>query len=387
MSIVFINDHRFYIDKYQNVFTSGTLTSDVWSRFTENFGKLTVIGRGVLLPNTEHNHKLSSVKNVDFDLFCDIGGGLDYFRYKNKLIQKLTPYIRESEYIVLRLPSNIGIVAAELCRKYNKKYFVEVVGCAYDSMWYFGSLFSKILAPILANKNRKAIKNASAAIYVTSEYLQKRYPNLNMQINASNVVLEKLDFEVLERHKDHICQNNTPKRIGTIGNVDLPYKGYDILFRALKTLDVDYILEIVGGGKAIWINNLIHKHGLENKVTLRGRVNSKDEINTFLDSLDLYVHPSLTEGLPRSVIEAMSRACPIIASDAGGIPELIPPEFIYKKTDSRQLAKRIDDVLQDVDLQQSMSSENFRRAKDYTFDVINERRYKFLKKIKNVIKN
>ncbi len=387
MSIVFINDHPFYVDHRGKVFTSGTLSSDVWSRFTDNYGDLTVIGRGIDLNGKSHKNKSADAEKVTFDLFHEVRGGLDYFRYRNKIEKKLIPYIQNSEYIVLRLPSNIGIIAAELCRKLNKKYFVEVVGCAYDSMWYFGTLQSKLLAPYLAAKNKSAIQKANAAVYVTQEYLQKRYPNANQQTNASNVVIEDSAGEVLVQHLKHLNTEKSFFKLGMIGNVALPYKGYKVLFKALTNVSAEFQLYIVGGGDSKWIKKLISQFHLEDKVILKGRINERAEIYNFLDQLDLYIQPSLTEGLPRSVIEAMSRACPVIASNAGGIPELISAEYVYNVRDSKRLSGLINDVLKDQNILGKMSKSNFIRSKEYTFGTINKKRYQFLQKIKTEIKN
>ncbi|SDM17219.1 glycosyltransferase family 4 protein [Pedobacter antarcticus] len=387
MSIVFINDHPFYVDQSQNVFTSGTLTADVWSRFTDNYGNLTVIGRGVELNDELHKHKSANAEHVTFDLFYEIKGGLDYFRYKKKIIEKLKPYIQNSDYIVLRLPSNIGVIAAALCNEFNKKYFVEVVGCAYDSMWFFGSFQGKLLAPVISAQNRQAISKAKAAVYVTENYLQRRYPNPNQQINASNVVINRFDDDVLFQHIRYLKIIKPFFRLGMIGNVALPYKGYKVLFDALKKLTINFEFYIVGGGDTRWIKQLISRFHLENKVILLGRINEREKIYNFLDELDLYVQPSLTEGLPRSVIEAMSRACPVIASNAGGIPELIPENYTYNVKDSNRLSELIDKVLKDRETLEEMSKSNFIRSKDYIFETINKTRYQFLQKIKKEIKN
>lgn len=386
MKITFINDHRFYVDADHKVFTSGTLSADVWSRFTANFGALTVIGRGVRIDNQAHQHAISSTNHVTFDLLYDVHGGADYFKKRKEIIQKLKPYILDSNFIVLRLPSNIGVIAAELCRKYHKKYFVEIVGCAFDSMWYFGNMQGKIMAPYSALLNKRVIKNADAAVYVTQDFLQKRYPTTAPKINASNVVIDNFEDEILEKHLNNVDLSKYLK-IGMIGNVALPYKGYEILFKALSRLHLDYTLEIVGGGEKQWITNLIAKYGLQNHVKLLGRINDRQRLYDFLDSLDLYVQPSLTEGLPRSVIEAMARACPIIASKAGGIPELINPAYVYNVKNDQHLAQLIMKVASDKTILKDMSRENFLKSKNYTFEKINERRYEFFKQIKQQINN
>lgn len=387
-TIVFINDHQFLADVSTNkIFTTGTLDALVWSRFTDNFGELTVIGRGKPIHSQKHTHKIASAAHVNFDLLYEVNGGFDYFKYKNKIVKKLLPYILNTDYIVLRLPSYIGVIAADLCIKYNKKYFVEVVGCAYDSMRFFGNLQGKILAPFTARQNRKAIKNASAAVYVTQYFLQSRYPNPNNQINASNVVLEDFGEEVLNYHIEVLKNNQRPFNIGMIGNIALPYKGYEILFKALKNIHLDYHLYIVGGGEPRWIKQQIENYNLSEKVTLQGRINNREEIMSFLDGLDLYVQPSFTEGLPRSVIEAMARACPIVASKAGGIPELIPENYLYEVKDYARLADLVQSCLESPSRLIEMSKENFYKSKEYTHHTINNRRYDFFQKIKNKVKN
>lgn len=385
--ITFINDHPFLFEDENNVFTSGTLDSLVWDRFTSNFGPLTVIGRGIKLENSNHSHKRSSIANVQFDLFFQIKGGADYYRYEKQIKEKLLPYILNSEFIVLRLPSTLGIIASKLCISHNKKYIIEVVGCPFDSLWFYGGIASKILAPIHAYNNKKAIAGASAAVYVTEQYLQKKYPNPNPQINASNVVIDDFEEAVCLNHLALLSNNSSVKNIGLIGNVEVIYKGYETLFKALKLVRSKVKLHIVGGGKIDWISSLIEKYGLSESVVLRGRINGRTEMFDFLDQLDLYVQPSYTEGLPRGVIEAMARACPVVASNVGGIPELISSDFLYSPKDFNRLAMLIDSVAEDVPKLQTMAHQNFLKSKAYSIENIQQKRNSFFKEIKSKIKN
>src|SRR5690606_32019339 len=101
----------------------------------------------------------------------------------------------------------------------------------------------------------------------------------------------------------------------------------------------------------------------------------------------LYIQPSMTEGLPRGVIEAMARGCPIVASNVGGIPELIDEGKIYRPKDDHHLTNLINEHLNDANELVHMSKQNFGRSKEYTFENINDRRYKFFNEIKDKIKN
>lgn len=384
---VFIHTHPFYVDNNNNVYTSGTLDKSIWPRYTAVFGDLTVIGRGRIINEKNHNYNLSSVDNVNFDLLYEIKGGIDYYKYRKKIIKKIEQYICSADYIILRMPSNFGVIAANICKKYNKKYLVEVVGSAFDSMYYFGNLTGKLIAPLSHINNKRSIKGAAAAVYVTRGYLQDNYPNPNKSINVSDVIIESFSEDVLNNHKKNIQRKSATKIIGTIGNISLPYKGYEVLFKALKDISFDFELQIVGGGDSKWITNIISKYGLSDNVILRGRLNERHEIFEFLDHLDLYVQPSLTEGLPRTVIEAMARACPIIGSDAGGIPELIDGTVIYRKNDHKRLKYLINSVLSSEDKLLNLSENNFNEAKKYTNENLNKRRFDFFNSIKEDIKN
>ena len=62
----------------------------------------------------------------------------------------------------------------------------------------------------------------------------------------------------------------------------------------------------------------------------------------FYENIDVYIQPSYQEGLCRSIVEAMSKACPVVCSDAGGNYELIQEEFIFHKGNSKALQKKIE---------------------------------------------
>ena len=67
----------------------------------------------------------------------------------------------------------------------------------------------------------------------------------------------------------------------------------------------------------------LRRHGLEDKCRLLGVYNSVAERNEFMASIDVFVLPSLTEGTPNAIIEAMAHQKPIVATNVGGIPDLV----------------------------------------------------------------
>ena len=78
------------------------------------------------------------------------------------------------------------------------------------------------------------------------------------------------------------------------------------------------------------------------------------------------------------MIEAMSCALPCIGTDVAGIPELIQPEYIYKR--SGNMPKQIAVLLNrfNRDNMKSSSQYNFDNSKNYSSDVLTKRRTDFL---------
>lgn len=114
--------------------------------------------------------------------------------------------------------------------------------------------------------------------------------------------------------------------IGTVGRMD-PVKGHTDLataFIRLAESGPEYAharLAIVGDGACRQdVTDLLQGAGLADRCWLPGR---RDDIARILGSFDLFVQPSLAEGISNTVLEAMASGLPVIATDVGGNPELV----------------------------------------------------------------
>lgn len=79
---------------------------------------------------------------------------------------------------------------------------------------------------------------------------------------------------------------------------------------------------MVGAGKPNRLRNLAAELGIANQIEFLGEF-KHDDVQKWFETIDIYVHPSRSEGLPRTILEAMTKAVPCICSSVGGIPELI----------------------------------------------------------------
>ena len=390
MKALFIHDHPFIQDKTSGeIYTSGNLNSSLWERYLKHFNSLTVIGRCKEEIDTS-KYNLAEKENVEFRLFNEVKGGADYYLKSKTIKRVLIDEINKHDIIILRMPAIISTFAADYCIKNNKKYIVEVVGCVWDANWNYGGIFPKILAPYSFFKMKDVVKKAGAAIYVTEKFLQRRYPtDAVFFTSASNVIIKEVKEEVLSNRLEKIKSKSQNElfHIGVIGNIAVKYKGYDVLLNAIKRLPISLQKRVkvsfVGGGNPTYLKSLIAQSRLADQVEVIGKLKAGKEIFNFLDQIDFYIHPSKQEGLPRVVIEAMSRACPILASSVAGTPELIAEEFLHNPGDAKKLSGDLSRLIQNPDLWKMIAKQNFEKSKEYLFPVLENRREVFFQKIKN----
>lgn len=98
--------------------------------------------------------------------------------------------------------------------------------------------------------------------------------------------------------------------------------------------------------------------GLEQKCQLAGVYKTLHERDQFMNSFDVFVLPTLTEGTPNVIIEAMANAKPIIASAVGGVPDLVTEDvgILVPPDDIHALADAMTRMAADVDTRRRMGA-------------------------------
>jgi len=277
----------------------------------------------------------------------------------------------------------------KLAKEQDKKFMSFVVSCAWDAYWNHGIL-GKILAPYKFMRAHYTIKQSDYVLYVSNKFLQNRYPtNAKYQCGCSNVKIDKLDDCILEKRLDFIDKwGGKELRIATTGAVDVRYKGHEYVLRALYELkqkgktNIHYYL--LGGGSPAFLQSLVKKYGIEDQVHFMGIV-PHDEVFATLDNMHLYIQPSLQEGLPRSMVEAMSRGLMCIGANTAAIPELIEQQLVIRRKSSDDIVRLLEAVTTGQLIEQA--KRNFNEAKKYEEEKLNARRREFFDKIITDITN
>lgn len=368
MKTLIITDVRIY--KNNNKYYASDAFYRIVERYSKKFTNLNILTRIVICSEIPNGFK-------NITSFCDSFINVSSIKYAIfiKDIQIINA-IKNSDFIILRLHSLISIFMYKYVKRFKKKYMCEVMGCAWDAFWNH-SFLGKIIAPYAFVKMKTIVKNANYATYVTQLFLQNRYPCRNESIGVSNVNIEKVYDN--ERYLNGIDVSSLTMM--TAAAVDVKYKGQKYVIKALKKLKkkgvfIKYYL--AGGGNTNYLKKIADANKVSDQVIFLGSV-PHDELIDQLKKIDIYIQPSLQEGLPRAVIEAMSCGCVCLGSTTAGIPELLNKKQIFKRGSVNSIVKCIEENINYNFYE--ISNENITKSKDYLTEKLNKRRYDFYDKI------
>lgn len=321
------------------------------------------------------------------------GVQFEFFLKENSLTAKLRNHkinakhmakcVESSDIVVAHLPSPIGMLALKYARQLHKPYFIGVVGCAWDALWNYNWKGKVVALPSFISM-RNEIKKARYAFYVTQAFLQGRYPCNGMTIGCSNVEINKPEKIVLEdrQRKIETSEQADVTNIVTVAAVNVRYKGQEYVIKALNRLNTQtgkkFHYYLIGGGDNSFLKNLVTTLGVEKYVHFVGPV-PHEQVVGYLDKMDVYIQPSKQEGLPRALIEAMSRALPAFGSTTAGIPELLEKDCLFPNGDVCRIASLLNGLT--TDRMKELAERNYNKSLEYTNDVLSMRRKKFFDSI------
>jgi len=230
---------------------------------------------------------------------------------------------------------------------------------------YLPDKFTKLTSKMVLN-------NASAVIAL----------NEDMKIKMSNIC-KKDEIVILpngielEKFKDiYLMEQESIKKtiifVGTLKSV----KGVKYLIKAMKIItekSPDTSLLIVGDGQEKEkLETLVQELNLQNSIRFAGKV-TNEQIPKYMAQADLFVLPSLSEGFPLVVVEAMASGLPIVTTNVRGLPEIVQNGengFNVEPKNPEDLAEKILLILESKDLREKMSKKNLIKANEYTWDRV-----------------
>lgn len=353
---------------------------NIIKRYSE-FGDLSIMAFSKVSPVTISEMSKLNSENVSFVFRKKRNTIFSYFKYgkENKKIER--DAILEADCCIFHVPIADDAYLIETACSLNKPYLVVVCGCAWNAFWHH-SIKGKFVAFFRYYYLKQVIRKSSYVIYVTDKYLQGKYVTKGDVLGCSNVMLPDIDCAILQKRQNMISCINSMKelKIITIGAIDVTYKGQKSVIKAIalaKKVGFNFQYYLVGKGSSDFLHKIARQYGVEDNIHFVGGV-PHNQIFDYLDSMDVYIQPSKTEGLPRAVIEALSRGLLCLGSDAGGIPELISSKYIFKKGDASSIRNLLVDITKEQMLEQAEI--NIQKATGFTEQVLNKKRMDFIMK-------
>lgn len=149
-------------------------------------------------------------------------------------------------------------------------------------------------------------------------------------------------------------------------------KDHELLLKTISKLNPqnDYYFTFVGDGELLdKAKKLSLDLGIDKKVCFLG---ARQDVPELLNRSDVFVLTSRWEGLPRSIIEAMRAGLPVIASDVGGVSELVEDGvtgYLISRDDSDTLKSKLETLIDNPQLRLQMGMAGYQRFIDqFTFE-------------------
>lgn len=326
---------------------------------------ITLLDKGLAPENFENGYYIHRVKNP----FPKIGI-LSFWINILKKLRSVNPDIIHLQGVVV-FGTGIPVLLYHLLL--NKPYIVNCHGfflCGKKQCLYQKDFFSSFLFPLV-------IKHAGAIIVLT-EYMKKHFLNWPDKkiITIPNCIEISKNFldrnlirkELLIKDDEHILLF-----VGRLHEI----KGLIYLVSAMKVIhENDNIsrLIIVGNdqGQRKVLDDLIAKLQLEKNISFIPET-SHEKVFRYMRASDIFILPSLSEGFPMVLLEAMSSGIPIIASDTGGISEIVRDSwngFLVRTRNPEDIAEKTLLLLNDNSLRKKISENNLADVQKYTWDTI-----------------
>ncbi|WP_345841708.1 glycosyltransferase family 4 protein [Shewanella algae] len=370
--IIYIHDLQFY-RVGSSFFTSSNLPEKYFDRFfdaencqVEVFSRLITLNSISELPKgfEKINNPRLSLAAISPSKYMHIFNPFFIIMFLRNL--------KDKDVIVANIPSILGMFTLIVNLLIRKKYSVEVAA-DYDqfSSKRGGNLVSLMMKPLMLFFVSRAI----GASYV-SNYLKNKFHCRGECLISSNVNIDN----VSERNYSY---REGVAEISFIGGLN-ERKGLLNLLEAISFLknmvDKEIILNIVGGHEDRDWEAVVEKLDLSDRIRFHG-ILKKEQVMYILEGSDIYVQPSLTEGIPRATLEAMSKGLPVIATKLPGFFEILDKDVLVSPNSSEELTNKIKELIGDKDKLLFYSQKNKNKAKEFTYNRLHNLRKTFYQKI------
>ncbi len=229
---------------------------------------------------------------------------------------------------------------------------------------------------------------ASNIVLLTSLYENELSHKLGIFYKEDKINIIPNGIDITQYYPIIKPEETTKLKLGMVSRLS-ETKDHETLIRGLKHFlqkkenTKQIVLHIAGDGETrIRLETLVKELHLDNHVIFLGMI-KEQEVVTFLQSLDIYIHASLGETMPTAIMQAMACSLPIIASDIPGINNLIEDSktgLLFKPKHVEGLSGALTFLVENKINRVRLSNEVRIYAECYLSNIIMYEKYKDLVK-------
>lgn len=246
-----------------------------------------------------------------------------------KLAKVIFFQIRKWELIYIFMPSYAGAITFFFNKIFSKPFFVylasdweEISSSSFKWNNWRGNIFYNAYECIHGLLERKIVSNSPLTLTAGKALFKKYYANGKPIVQTAPMInLSEKDLY----YREDTCQSS-PIKCLFVGGL-IPRKGLTYLIKAISILHAEgykITLQIAGiGEQREELEALVRELGINDIVTFLGYISNGPELFKVYRESDIFILPTLSEGFPRVLYEAMSQSIPIITTNVSGIPHLM----------------------------------------------------------------
>lgn len=250
-------------------------------------------------------------------------------------------------------------VKSKIFSKYNHPYIKKIL-CVSDKI-------RSVLKPAIKDQSRLQVIYDGIDIQkfenLYSTFLADHYPESNGKILIGNI-------SAIADHKDYKTFLNTAEAL-------------------VKVMGNKLHFFVIGGDGGVerQIKEYTEQLNLESYVTFTGFVENAYRL---LDELDILLFTSKTEGLGTGILDAFAAGCPVVCTNAGGIPEIAEHEInclMSEVGDAEGLSKSVIRLIEDHDLRNKIIDNSLEKVNDFSIDKMLDDTINVYKEVLNINTN
>ncbi|WP_428083550.1 glycosyltransferase family 4 protein [Candidatus Hadarchaeum sp.] len=320
--------------------------------------------------------------------------GTKVYRLKSLVLQKLPPFLPPPLAIPFSFRSNM----IKICKKekpdvihIHNRFFLS-----YSSMvlWkkslgvplfitlhnarpvgineetdLLGQLFDDYVGQRIIRSCDRVLANSRWTLETT---LPKDYPR-----ERAEVIYNGVDTQRFRRVKSNLKDRFGCEFLSVTVCRLLPQKGVKYLIAAVNEIEEDYKAVIIGRGPCLGeLKSLVKKLGLEKKVEFITDYLTDEDLVKYYSASDFSILPSLWEPFGITLVESMACGCPVIATNVGGIPEVVTSDcgILVSPRSPSEIAVAVSKLIGDKNLRRRLGRNARKRVeRHFDFDIIAEK--------------